>query len=146
MKITLALLSALAGSAYAIPRAALPNTSGDDVFILTLPISQPGSNSSPGAANVTAVDASTLELAGRGLPLEARASLQDTMLSLHNSFRAKYGAAPLTWSTSLASGAASWSQACVFQHSGGNYGENLVSRGVYVVALSFYLYGVRFFN
>lgn len=48
----------------------------------------------------------------------------------HNRFRALHGAAPLTWSQTLADAAASWASHCVFQHSGGTlgpYGENLAA-------------------
>ena len=48
----------------------------------------------------------------------------------HNVIRAKHNAAPLTWSSTLASAAETWAKRCVFEHSGGSlgsYGENLVS-------------------
>jgi len=46
----------------------------------------------------------------------------------HNVIRAKHNAAPLTWSSTLASAAETWAKRCVFEHSGGSlgsYGENL---------------------
>lgn len=43
----------------------------------------------------------------------------------HNSLRQQHGAANLTWSDTLASDAQSWADGCVFEHSGGQYGENL---------------------
>ncbi|ODV90868.1 hypothetical protein CANCADRAFT_15606, partial [Tortispora caseinolytica NRRL Y-17796] len=46
-------------------------------------------------------------------------------LSAHNTFRAQYGAQPLTWDSTLASFASNYANNCVFQHSGGPYGENL---------------------
>jgi len=51
-------------------------------------------------------------------------------LDAHNTLRAKHHAAPLTWSSTLASAAETWAKRCVFEHSGGKlgpYGENLVS-------------------
>ncbi|KAL6305786.1 CAP domain-containing protein [Sparassis latifolia] len=51
-------------------------------------------------------------------------------LSLHNSYRAEYGAAPLTWSTDLQASAESWAQGCQFRHSDGALGpvgENLAA-------------------
>ncbi|KAL0063562.1 hypothetical protein AAF712_009571 [Marasmius tenuissimus] len=52
------------------------------------------------------------------------------VLEAHNSFRSQHGAAPLTWSDSLASAAEKWANRCVFEHSKGqvgNYGENLAA-------------------
>lgn len=48
-------------------------------------------------------------------------------LTGHNDFRAKHGADPLTWSTELASTAQAWADKCVFEHSGGEFGENLAA-------------------
>jgi hypothetical protein len=48
-------------------------------------------------------------------------------LDAHNTLRAKHGAAPLTWSDTLATYAQNWANRCVFEHSAGPYGENLVS-------------------
>ncbi|KAJ4482498.1 CAP domain-containing protein [Lentinula aciculospora] len=48
-------------------------------------------------------------------------------LNTHNTARSKYGASPLTWNTGLYSATQQWANACVFQHSGGNYGENLAA-------------------
>ncbi|TBU64989.1 PR-1-like protein [Dichomitus squalens] len=51
-------------------------------------------------------------------------------LTAHNSIRAQHGAAPLTWSDSLAAAAQTWANKCVFKHSGGTlgpFGENLAA-------------------
>ena len=41
-------------------------------------------------------------------------------------YRASHNAPPLTWSSELASGAQTWADACVFQHSHiSGFGENL---------------------
>ena len=67
------------------------------------------------------------------------------VVTLHNQFRAQYGAPPVTWSQSRYNGAQAYANECVFQHryeqplmyrhkgdrlfysdSGGQYGENLV--------------------
>ncbi|KAF8884871.1 CAP domain-containing protein [Mucidula mucida] len=50
---------------------------------------------------------------------------KDDTVSAHNAARAEYGANALTWNDDLNAGAQSWANACQFQHSGGNYGENL---------------------
>ncbi|KDR75538.1 hypothetical protein GALMADRAFT_248009 [Galerina marginata CBS 339.88] len=51
----------------------------------------------------------------------------DQVVSVHNSYRARYGAGPLAWSASLYPDTLVWAQECQFQHSNsaGNYGENL---------------------
>ncbi|KAJ3762743.1 CAP domain-containing protein [Lentinula raphanica] len=48
-------------------------------------------------------------------------------LDSHNTARAEYGASPLVWNSSLYPATQQWANACVFQHSGGNYGENLAA-------------------
>ncbi|KAH9485645.1 Pathogenesis-related protein PRB1-3 [Psilocybe cubensis] len=52
-------------------------------------------------------------------------SWMNSVISSHNTNRAAYGASAVTWNANLYPGALSWAQACKFQHSGGNYGENL---------------------
>jgi uncharacterized protein YkwD len=49
------------------------------------------------------------------------------MLDTHNTYRAQNQAGPLTWSTTLASYAQENAAGCVFQHTGGPYGENLAA-------------------
>ncbi|KAG8914051.1 hypothetical protein FRC00_000945 [Tulasnella sp. 408] len=58
-----------------------------------------------------------------GLTQEQRA----TFLSLHNSIRSEHGASALQWSNDLAATAKSLADTCVFEHSGGPYGENLAA-------------------
>ncbi|KAH7930665.1 PR-1-like protein [Leucogyrophana mollusca] len=51
-------------------------------------------------------------------------------LHAHNVVRSTYYAAPLTWSTDLASKAQEWASACQFKHTGGTlgpYGENIAA-------------------
>ena len=45
-----------------------------------------------------------------------------TFLDTHNTFRAKHGASPLTWSDNLSSKAKEWAERCQFEHSGGSLG------------------------
>lgn len=129
-KLTLLTVLALAVSALSIPTGAPTDDSNSgDVFIVGDAISAESLGSLVplyGDSNTGTV-ADDLTLDGRGLSLEARATLQDTMLSLHNNFRAKFGAGALKWNANLASGADSHARGCKFQHSSGNYGENLVS-------------------
>jgi uncharacterized protein YkwD len=52
------------------------------------------------------------------------------ILAYHNNVRADHGASPLTWSSTLAKSAQSWTDQCNFSHDLGtlrasNYGENL---------------------
>jgi len=52
-------------------------------------------------------------------------------LDEHNAARAQHGAAPMTWSSELASAAQRWGSGCVFKHSGGSlgpFGENLAAQ------------------
>ena len=50
-------------------------------------------------------------------------------LEVHNSYRSEVGIEDLTWSDELATSATEWAEQlaadCAFQHSSGNYGENL---------------------
>ena len=48
-------------------------------------------------------------------------------LAVHNDYRARHGAAPLTWDASLARYAARHASHCVFRHSHSPYGENLAA-------------------
>ncbi|KAG7097293.1 hypothetical protein E1B28_004657 [Marasmius oreades] len=55
-----------------------------------------------------------------------------SFLNAHNSARGSHGAAPLNWSSSLASKAEEWATSCQFRHSEGTlreapYGENIVA-------------------
>jgi len=57
-------------------------------------------------------------------------SVENSMLSAHNSFRASHGAPAMTWSNNLAAAAQSWANGCKFKHSGGTlgpFGENLAA-------------------
>ncbi|KAJ8083589.1 hypothetical protein PM082_009464 [Marasmius tenuissimus] len=76
---------------------------------------------------LTAVGVASLSAASA---IQARAPVLNDVLKAHNDFRAKHGAAALTWSDTLASAAQTWANKCVFQHSGGAvgpYGENLAA-------------------
>lgn len=46
-------------------------------------------------------------------------------LSQHNNERAAHGASALTWADDLAGVAQDWVNKCIWQHSGGKFGENL---------------------
>ncbi|GAA5994609.1 uncharacterized protein JCM10292_002165 [Rhodotorula paludigena] len=58
-------------------------------------------------------------------PSGSKSTLVDQCLSEHNSFRTTHHADPLTWDDTLAKAAEDWSAKCVWEHSGGKYGENL---------------------
>ena len=57
------------------------------------------------------------------------------VLSAHNRLRAQHGAPALSWSGNLAAGAQEWANQCAFDHSSGNYGENLAmgTTGAYTI-------------
>jgi len=51
----------------------------------------------------------------------------DSCVETHNKYRAEHGAGPLEWDQTMADFAKKVSATCVFQHSGGPYGENLAA-------------------
>ncbi len=53
--------------------------------------------------------------------------VKQTVLASHNKYRAQHHAAKLNWDDELASYAERYASKCVFQHSGGPYGENLAA-------------------
>ena len=54
--------------------------------------------------------------------------LAQQWLNAHNKNRAAHGASALTWSNDLANTALSWGSGCNFEHSGGQFGENLAAQ------------------
>jgi len=54
-------------------------------------------------------------------------AFETAMLNGHNFYRAEHNASALTWNTTSASYASTWSQKCAFKHSGGPTGENLAA-------------------
>ncbi|KIY71291.1 PR-1-like protein [Cylindrobasidium torrendii FP15055 ss-10] len=57
----------------------------------------------------------------------AQEDFKTAVVRQHNEARAKYGAGKLTWSDALYADTQKWANQCKFQHSGGNYGENLAA-------------------
>ncbi|KAI0032778.1 CAP domain-containing protein [Vararia minispora EC-137] len=57
----------------------------------------------------------------------ARQTAQQQYLDDHNTVRAQHGAAPLTWSSDLATFAQNWANRCQFAHSGGPNGGEYAS-------------------
>ncbi|KAF8650036.1 hypothetical protein AX16_005453 [Volvariella volvacea WC 439] len=67
-----------------------------------------------------------------GLSLDDSAYFADwktEVVNQHNSYRARYGAPPVTWSDALYPATQQWADQCRFQHSnsGGKWGENLAA-------------------
>ena len=63
-------------------------------------------------------------------------NLQEDALRLHNAYRARHNAPPLTWSTALQSTAQAWSNQCRFEHGGAEgAGQNLGLKQLNVIAL-----------
>ena len=56
----------------------------------------------------------------------SHASVQAVLRS-HNRYRKKHHAAPLRWDSQLARYAQKWSNRCRFEHSQGDYGENIAA-------------------
>ena len=77
-------------------------------------------------ARATSSSARTEPAPGRGGTAGGIHTWAD-LLKHTNAYRARHGAPPLVWSTSLAASAAGWAQRCTFEHSktAGAYGENL---------------------
>ena len=46
-------------------------------------------------------------------------------LDLHNQYRSKHQVGPLSWDDNLQRSAQNWADRCVWEHSNGDYGENL---------------------
>lgn len=89
----------------------------------TAPSSTPVASSTVHSATATTVNYAVSPSASA-----TASSFQSMALSEHNNFRAKHNAPALVWNATLASAAQSWSDKCVFKHSGGTlgpYGENL---------------------
>ncbi|KAF9012625.1 CAP domain-containing protein [Cyathus striatus] len=60
--------------------------------------------------------------------IKARDAWSDQVVQLHNSYRAQYGANPVSWNQDLYASTLQWAQGCNFAHSGGSgYGENLAA-------------------
>jgi hypothetical protein len=57
--------------------------------------------------------------------LHCSAAVLKGVLDLHNQYRARHGVPPLSWSSSVASTAQSYSRRCDMVHSRNQYGENL---------------------
>ncbi|WVF68569.1 hypothetical protein IAT40_003338 [Kwoniella sp. CBS 6097] len=85
------------------------------------PTSTPAEASSAASAPSSSAAAPAPSATGAG------SSDAQTLVKLHNDFRAQYGAGPVTWSDELASYAASHATACNMEHTHGPYGENLAA-------------------
>ncbi|KAL4916079.1 CAP domain-containing protein [Aspergillus aurantiobrunneus] len=53
------------------------------------------------------------------------ALFKSSILTTTNTYRAAHNASTLTWNETLASYASQWAETCMWEHSGGPYGENL---------------------
>jgi uncharacterized protein YkwD len=71
------------------------------------------------------IASAALVLFAMGVASPSLADLKSDMLGVHNNKRARHCVPVLKWSASLAEGAKAWAKNCKFQHSGGDYGENL---------------------
>ncbi|CAG8950400.1 hypothetical protein HYFRA_00006893 [Hymenoscyphus fraxineus] len=65
--------------------------------------------------------------AGGGSDFTDAAAFQNDVLAAHNFYRKQHGAGDLVWNETSAQFGQKWSEACVFKHSGGPTGENLVA-------------------
>jgi len=103
------------GNAYAASAASGAPSSSDG---------EAASATGTGAASSTATAAAAA--ASNGTSSGATGD-QAKYLDLHNQLRAKHGANPVTWDSTLADYANTYASKCVFEHSSGPYGENLAA-------------------
>jgi len=88
------------------------------------------SDSAPAAGNAGATSA-----AGAGAVADGEPADLAGITAEHNATRANVQPSatptipPLTWSNSVASAAQAWANRCVFEHSQGQYGENIYASG-----------------
>ncbi|XP_059169427.1 uncharacterized protein LOC131951149 isoform X2 [Physella acuta] len=66
-----------------------------------------------------------IAVAHAGVTLTLLSDDIEAFLKTHNDVRNALGIPSLTWDTKLADYAKDWTSGCVFEHSTGNYGENL---------------------
>jgi len=59
----------------------------------------------------------------------AEGAFSELIMKYHNAYRQHHYAAPLKWNSALATYAVRHAKECVFEHSGGPYGENLAAGG-----------------
>ncbi|KAF8507059.1 CAP domain-containing protein [Russula emetica] len=114
-------------SSYSTPSSAVPTPSSGSTPAANLEDStsttQPTPSSTPSAASSSNPASST---PGTSDGSVSSADIQ-AYLSAHNTVRAQHGAASLTWNDTLSSVAQAWANGCKFQHSGGQFGENLAA-------------------
>ncbi|GAA6008952.1 uncharacterized protein JCM10292_006574 [Rhodotorula paludigena] len=122
----------------------------------TTTTARPTTTTSRAATTPVVVDGSAVATQSGQLPTTAApstapvstagADIRDAVLNEHNTFRAQHGAAPLSWSPTLAEAALKWGSRCVFQHSQGAvgpYGENLAASAGSGVTINTALQGIR---
>jgi len=110
-------------SSYPTP-SVVPTTSAAANVKGTPEPSKPASTSAPATQPSATPSAASENVASNSSVSSADIS---AYLSAHNTVRAQHGAAALTWSDSLSSVAQAWADGCKFQHSGGQFGENLAA-------------------
>ncbi|KAK0529510.1 sterol-binding protein [Tilletia horrida] len=76
---------------------------------------------------VTTPASTTTTVSTTPLPTGALTADQQTALARSNQYRAIHGVRPFTWDASLAASAQAVANTCVFEHTPGDYGENLAA-------------------
>jgi uncharacterized protein YkwD len=104
----------------------------------TPPASDPSAGSNTTTMTTTSTTTETAATLSVGISGGASANDIQAYLSGHNTVRAQYGAANLTWSADLASKAQQWANGCKFQHSLGPFGGMIsLRKGVGLLILCF---------
>ena len=116
-----ATLDAVATTAIA---TTTPSASSTTLYSRTrrTPTTQPTQTASPSTTSPSAASSATSSSSS-----SAGGDWQDEVLSSHNQYRSLHSASALTWDDTLASYAQQHASSCVFQHTGGPYGENLAA-------------------
>ena len=79
---------------------------------------------------------------------------KNTMLSIHNTYRKRHQAVPMTWNNTIAASAQRWANRCMFMHESQRlYGENLYlysapqsTKDAATMAANLWYNEVRFYN
>ncbi|KAJ9477517.1 SCP domain-containing protein [Pseudozyma hubeiensis] len=103
-----------------------PSSTKKPTFVTSKVVAATGTKAK--AVTPTASSAASGSTSGATGSSGSLSSFASTILSIHNTDRAKHSASPLTWSPTLASAAASWAAKCQWGHTPNNpYGQNIAA-------------------
>lgn len=114
--------STVPSSSYFTPISTTPHVKSASTLPSSLAAFQTHVASQPPASSTTLPAASSTPDIGSEIDKTIPLSDEQAYLDGHNEYRAKHGAVPLSWNTTLAILAQQWADGCQFIHSGGPYG------------------------